>query len=275
LLKRFKVLYVLASVSLVFVLFCGVVNALEQNEVIASVVLTNQNAYPGGALIVSIYLKSNSGDILTIQYVGIQFDWMSSDQFLGYDLSDQPVVISPYTDQFVDSITMFLPEDVTLGEHTYFVGIDGLEGTDQFTWDSQTFTLLVQDPKEQEYNTLLTQVSDNITASENKNYQSSTAKSLLTQAKTARDQALAYEDQNSWDDAITALNNAQTYLQQANAEEQNYLLEKTSQETMLITLGVIAVVIVVILAMIYIIIKNKNTKHEPVVDRAGIEPAAS
>ncbi len=262
----------MVSLSLVLFLFCGVGNALEQNELIAYVVLAQENAYPGGSMLAAIHLTNNSTNILTIQYVGIHFDWMSSDQFLGYNLSDNPITIPPSTDKYVNPQTIFLPEDVTLGEHSYFVGINGLEGTDLFTWDSQTFTLLVQDPKEKEYNTLLTQVSGNITASESQNYQSSTAQSLLEQAGDAYDQALVYGNQSSWNEAVSTLNNALTYLEQADVEEQNYLAEKSSQEFLLLTLGIVVVAIVIILLMIYIIMKNKTTKREPMEDRAGIEP---
>jgi hypothetical protein len=251
----------MVSLSLVFSLLCGVGSALEQNQLITSVVLTNQNAYPGGTILASIYLKNNSTDILTIQYVGIQFDWMSSDQFYGYDLSSNPTVIIPSADQFVNSITMTLPENVTTGEHTYFVGVDGLQGTDSFMWDSQTFTLLVQDPKIEQYNYLLAQVSGNITESENNNYQSSKAQSLLTQANLAYEQALVFGNQNSWDEATSLFNNALTYLEQAEVEEQNYLADKGLQETLFIAIGIAVVVIAAILVIIYL---TKRKKKSPV-----------
>ena len=257
-------LYVLVSFSLVLSLFCGVGNALEQAELTSYVVLTTQNAYPGHSMIAAIYIQnSNSSDILTIQYVGIQFDWMASDQFFGFDLSSDPIVLAPSADQFLDSISILVPEDTTIGEHSYFVGIDGLEGADSFTWDSQTYTLFVKDPEQEEYDTLVTQVSSNITASENKNYQSSTAQSLLNQAKTAYNQAIAYRDQSSWNEAVSALNNALTYLTQANAAEQNYLAEQSSQETLLITIGVAAAAIVAILAVIFLMKRRKTREISP------------
>jgi hypothetical protein len=257
------VLYVFVSLCLVFSLLCGVGNALEQNELIVSVVLTSQDAYPGNNIIASIYLKNNFTEILTIQYVGIQFDWMASDQFLGYDLTNNPIVIVPSEDQFVDSINIILPETVELGEHTYFVGIDGIQGlADPFSWDSQAFILLIQDPAKQEYDVLLTQVSGNITASEGKNYQSSKAQSLLGQAEDAYDQALVYGTQNSWDEAVSLLNNALTYFKQANVEEQKYLADKSSQETLLLIVGVAVVAIVAISVIIYFIKKNKTPKQQ-------------
>ena len=250
------------SFSLIFSLLCGVGNALEQNELVASVVMTNQNAYAGGTILASIYLKNNSPDILTIQKVGIQFDWMPSDQFLGYDLSDKPIVIIPSADQFVDTIPIILPENVTLGEHSYFVGINGRNSTGDFTWDSQTFTLLVQDPEKEEYNVLLTQVSGNITASEDKNYQSPRAQSLVGQAKSAYDQALVYGNQDSWDEAISLFNNALTYLDQANIEEQQYLAEERFHETLYLILGVVAVVVGAILVIIYLM-RRRRVKLQP------------
>ena len=262
--KRFKILYVLVSFSLVLSLFCGVGNALEQTELTSYAVLTTQNAYPNQSIIATIYIKNNNAtEILTIQYVGIQFDWMASDQFFGYDLSSDPVVLSPSADQFLDSLTILVPEDTTLGEHSYFVGIDGLKGTEHFSWDSQTFTLLVQDPEKEEYNALLPQVTSNITASENKNYQSSAAKSLLDQAKNVYNQAITYGDQSSWDEAVSALNNALAYFEQADAKEQQYLAEQGSQETLLITVGVAAVAIVAILAIIYLMKRRKDREISP------------
>lgn len=250
------------SLSLAFSLFCGVGNAIEQNELVISVVLTNQNAYPGGTILTSIYLKNNSTEILTIQKVGLQFDWMSSDQFLGYDLSDNPIVIIPSADQFVDSIPVIVPENVTLGEHSYFIGIDGLDGAGDFAWDSQNFTFLVQDTEMKEYNALLSQVSGNITASEDKNYQSSKAQSLLVQADGAYEQALVYGNQKSWDEAISLFNNALTYLNQADAAEQQYLAEQSFQETLFTILGVVAVAVVAILVIIYLL-RRRRVKPQP------------
>lgn len=257
-LKRFNVLCVLVSFSLVLSLFCGACSALEQEELTSYVVLTTQNAYPGNSLLAAIYIKNNSPELLTIQYVGVHFDWMASDQFFGYDLSDDPVVLSPSADQFLDSISIPLPNDATSGEHSYLVGIDGLEGTESFSWDSSTFTLFVKDSEQEEYDTLVIQVSSNITASEGKNYQSSTAQSLLGQANTAYDQALAYADQNSWDEAVFMLNNALTYFEQADVEEQKYLAEQSSQEPLLIIVGVAAIAIVAILAVMFLMKRRKT-----------------
>ena len=233
-------------------------NSLEQTGLVAYVVLTNQDAYPGGSMLSSVYIKNNSTEILTIQGVGIQFDWMASDQFLGYDLSDDPIGISPSADRYLDPITIVLPEDVTLGEHSYFVGIDGTEGTDSFTWDSQTFILVVQDAKKGEYNSLVTQVSDKIAAAEGKKYQSSKAQSLLGQAEGAYEEALEYGTQKSWDEAVSTLNNALTFLQQADGEEQNYLADRSSNETLLITVGIVVAAIVAISVALYLIKKKKE-----------------
>lgn len=247
--------------GLVFSLLCGVGNALEQNEIGVSVVFTSQSAYPGSGAIASVYLVNNSTDILTIQYMGIHFDWMPSDQFLGYDLSDNPVVIPNSANHIFDSITIIVPADATLGEHSYFVGIDGFKGTtDVFSWNSQVFTLEVEDPEKEAYNVLLTQVSNKITASEKKIYQSSKAQSLLDQAVDAYEQALVYGNQNSWDEAVSMLNSASTYIEQADFEEQKYLADKGLQETLPVIIGVVVVVVVIILVMIYLMKRRKGVK---------------
>jgi hypothetical protein len=248
----------LVSFSLVLSLLCGTCSGLEQEEITSYVVLTTQDAYPGHSILAAIYIKNNSPELLTIQYAGIHFDWMASDQFFGYDLSDDPVVLSSSADQFLDSISIPLPDDATSGEHSYLVGIDGLEGTEFFSWDSSTFTLFVKDPEQEEYDTLVIQVSKKVTASEGKNYQSSMAQSLLGQANTAYDQALAYADQNSWNEAVSMLNNALTYLTQADVEEQKYLADKSSQDILLITVGVAAVAIVAILAVLFLMKRSKT-----------------
>ncbi len=252
-------LCVIVCLSFTFSLLCGVGNALEENEIIVSVVLTSQTGYPGSGAVASVFLVNNSTEILTIQYVGINFDWMPSDQFLGHNLSEDPVFIPSSTNHIFEAINIIVPPDATLGEHKYSVGIDGIEGTTEiFSWNSQNYIFVVQDPKKQAYDDLLTQVSNKITDSKSVNYQSSTAQSLVEQAEDAYAQALAYGNQNSWDDAVSMLNSASTYLEQADVDEQKYLEEKSSQENLLIIIGLVVVIIIAILAVFYLMRRKKD-----------------
>ena len=105
---------------------------------------------------------------------------------------------------------------------------------DAVSKNSQNYIFLVQDPQKQTYDNLLTQVSNKITVSRSVNYQSSKAQSLIEQAENAYAQAQVYGNQNSWDEAVLMLNNASSYLGQADVEEQKYLDEKSSLENLLI-----------------------------------------
>ena len=251
-------LCVIICLSFTFSLLCGVGNALEENEIIVSVVLTSQTGFPGSGAVASIFLVNNSTEILTIQYVGINFDWMPSDQFLGHNLSEDPVFISSSTNHIFQAINIIVPPDTTLGEHNYSVGIDGLKGTEIFSWNSQNYIFVVKDSKKQTYDDLLSQVSSKITESKSVNYESSTAQSLVEQAEVEYVQALVYGNQNSWDEAVSRLNSASSYLEQADVEEQKYLEEKSSQENLLIIIGLVVVIIIAILVVFYLVRRKKD-----------------
>ena len=256
--------WVFICFSFTLSLFFGVGNALEENEIIVSVVLTSQTGYPGSGAIASVFIVNNSTEILTIQYVGINFDWMPSDQFLGHNLSEDPVFIPSSTNHIFEAINIIVPPDASLGEHNYSVGIDGIKGTtESFSWNSQNYIFTVKDSQKQTYDNLLTQVSTKITESRSLNYQSSTAKSLLQQAEGAYVQALVFGNQNSWDEAVSMLNNASSYLEQADVEEQKYLEEKSSLENLLIIIGLIGVIVIGVLVVFYLIRRKKNKNISP------------
>jgi hypothetical protein len=136
------------------------------------------------ALQLMVIFKSKIADVLTVYKVGLHFDWMESNAFAGPDLSDNPEIISGYGSHSFGPIAIHIPEDATVGTHNYFIGIDGLEGDSAgFSWDSPTQTLQIQNYETLVYNTLLTQVVDNITAADSSTYQSPEAQSVLEQAK--------------------------------------------------------------------------------------------
>ena len=257
--KLSHILWVIICLSFTFSNLFVVGNALEENEIIVSVVLTSQTGYPGSGAIASVFLVNNSTEILTIQYVGINFDWMPADQFLGHNLSEDPVFIPSATNHIFDAINIIVPPDVTLGEHIYSVGIDGIEGiAENFSWNSQNYIFVVQDPEKQTYDDLLTQVSNKIAESRSLNYQSSSAQSLIEQAEDDYAQALVYGNQNSWNEAVSLLNSASNYINQANVEEQKYLEEKSSEENLLMSIGIVVVIVVAILAILYLMRRKKE-----------------
>jgi hypothetical protein len=256
--KTSRAVLILACFNTLFALLSGAVCALEQEELSVSLAWSDQTPNPGDRVTVSMFCKSSSSEEITIYYLGINFDWMESESFVGFDLSDDPVSISGFGSHTFDSLVITIPEDVTIGTHSYFVGMDGIEGEfDSFSWDSTKSVIVVQDPKEENYNNLATEIASDITTANNASYQSSEAQSLLLQAENAYGQALSLVDQENWEDAIVALQNASDYLEQAELEEQNYEPE-SQQDDLLIIVGASVVVVVAILLIILMLRRNKK-----------------
>ena len=213
--KAFRLIPIAACFSIVFALFTGVSFALVEDEASVSLTWSNTALYQGSSATVMVFFNSNSAETLTIYYVGLHFDWMDSDAFAGPDLSNDPVTISGYGSHSFGPIGILIPENVSIGAHNYFVGIDGLEGeATGFSWDSPTQTLQIQNHEILIYNALLTQVTSNITAADSSAYHSSEAQSLIEQAKTEYAQALSFANAESWENAILALQKAYTYIEE-------------------------------------------------------------
>jgi hypothetical protein len=249
--KSFGLISIVACLSIVFVLFSGVSFALDQDEASVSLTWSNTALYQGRSVTVMVSFKSDSPEELTIYYVGLHFDWLDSDTFVGPDLSDNPVTISGYGGYTFGPIAILIPEDAAVGAHNYFVGIDGLEAESAgFSWDSPSQTIQIQDYETLVYNSLLTQVSDNITAADNRKYQSPEAQSLLEQAKSEYANALSFANTENWTEAVTALQKAYTYLEQSDAKEQDFVATNSQQSDLLIIVVIAAIVVAAIMAII-------------------------
>jgi len=258
--KPFRPLLMIACFCIICALFSSVGSALEQDEAKVLVTWLSQTPYQGSSVIVHVTFLSNCSEELTIYYLGLHLDWMDSDHFVGHNLSDDPVIIPSYGSHTFYSITIYIPENAIVGTHNYFVGIDGVQGEyTSFSWDSQVLTLLIQNSMEEVYDELITKVASNITEAVNATYQSSEAQSLLEQAENAYGQALSLAAEENLEEAISTLQNASTYLKQADVEEQNYIETKSQQDPLLIIVGVAVVVIVTALIMALIVRRKKGS----------------
>lgn len=260
--KLFRLVLVVTCLSIICALFSGVsgvVFALDQNEARVSVFWSSETQYQGSSPTAIVLFISNSSEELTLYYFGLHFDWMVSDRFVGHDLSNNPVIIPAYGSQNFSPVTIQIPEDASVSPHSYFVGIDGVQGeSTSFSWDSSTLTLVIQNSGQDVYTGLVTQVASDIAEAVNTDYQSSEAKSFLEQAENAYSQALSYANEENWDEAISALQTASIYLEQADAEEQNYVAPKSAQDPLLI-IGVAVVVLVAFLIVILVMKKRRQT----------------
>jgi hypothetical protein len=129
---------------IVFAFLCsGFVSALNSEEATVHAIFPSEILQAGQTTTVTLFFTSTSADELKITNVGIHFDWMPADAFLGFNLNNSVVTIPSGGGTYeFPPVTIQVPLTVTNGTHTYFVGIDGTQGTSstQFSWNSPTTT---------------------------------------------------------------------------------------------------------------------------------------
>ena len=133
----------IVTIIMVAFLGSGLVAALNSNEASVQVIFSTQQLQPGQTLTARIVFTSTSADELLITNVGIHFDWMPTGNFYGYDLSSVPVTIPSGGGSYMfESIAIQVPVTVTLGLHSYYVGVDGVQGASSpFSWDSPSASI--------------------------------------------------------------------------------------------------------------------------------------
>jgi hypothetical protein len=134
----------LAATSIMIIALCaGLVSALIPDDASVSVVWMDQSVQRGETVTLIINFVSNSTNQLVIERLGLHFDWMERNQFYTYDLSTNPVTVPAKGSYTFTSVPIQIPPYATTGSHTYYVAIDGKEGTDltNFAWDSEEFTM--------------------------------------------------------------------------------------------------------------------------------------
>ncbi len=259
--KSFTITLVVASISIICILSIGLVSALNQDEASVSLSWSSQTIYQGGRVNVDITFQSNSTDELDIEYVGIQFDWMASDAFYGRDLSANAVTIASGGSYTFEAITIEIPSNVSAGEHSYFVGIDGVQNYIFFSWNSPSSTIKILDASEKAFTDLVRQVQTKINAAINATYESAEAQSLLQQAKNEYTQAHYFANEGNYQEAISSLQNAADYVDQAEAAEQLHAEQTTQQQQLLLYIAII--VIVVVIVAVIAVIWRKRRKMKP------------
>jgi hypothetical protein len=101
---------------------------------------------PGQSVSASVFFVSNISDTLTLTSVGYHFDWMGTGNFVGADLSSQPITVAANGTQSIGTLSITIPSNVTLGDHTFYIEIEGYQGSspsNTFTWDSPSLSVAV------------------------------------------------------------------------------------------------------------------------------------
>jgi len=235
------------------------VYGLYQNEITLSFNWSKSTYYQGDSGAVTISLISTCGDELEFTWVGIHFAWMQEGYYYNLDLSSNTQRIPSGGFIAFSSISFSIPSDAQIGWNEYYVLINYNEhhwyGWLGGTWTSSDTLILIHDAYEKTYNDLEPQVSSAIGTAQSANYESSDAKSLLSQAVNEYNLAVSLANQGNWQDGVSHLNTAQSLLTQAPAKEQAYQEQKRFQQQLFIIGG--AILAIVIVAIVLIVIRKR------------------
>ena len=269
LVRPLRLMLTVTSISLICILCCSLVFALNPDEASVSMFWSSQTVCPGDTVSVRITLKSNYAEQLKIYYIGIHFDWMDPDGFYGSDLSDNPVIVPSYGTYIFDAIAVQIPLNVTAGSHSYFVGIDGTEGVSfsSFSWDSPASTVQIHGLIEKIYSDLAPEVKSKLDAAGIANYGSAEARSLLQQAQYEYNLAHSLANEERWNEAISSLYNATDLLEQADVAEQTSAEQQAEQQSLLFYLAIIAIVVIIVVSIIVVVLRKKRKQTEAVADQ--------
>ena len=262
--KGFPLALIAISIGIICIFNVGLVSALEDENISITPSWSKATPSQGDSVTVTLRLTSTSSEQIRIYRVGLHFDWMAEGSFFTLDLTSDPVTVPSQGLQIFDSLAIQIPADASIGSHSYYVAIDGAEAPyyESFSWDSSSFTVEILESNSKLYDAMVTQVDANISSAVNAGYQSSEAKSLLTQAQTERAEAFVLASSGDWDEAISKLQDAFSHLQQAEAAEQQ--AAGTGPLTLLLYGGIIAAVVVIVVVIVMVMRRKRKTPDEAV-----------
>jgi hypothetical protein len=267
--KQFPLAIIAVSIIIICFLNVGLVPALEQNEASVTLSWSSSTIYQGSVANVVITFQNNSPDDLTIDRIGLHFDWMVAEGFDGHDLSTNPVSIPAGSSYTFDAVTITVSNSTSAGAHSYFVGVDGSDSYGDFAWDSTTYTIEILSSSQKAFISLLQTVQGELNEALNVTYKSPEALSLIDQAKDAYTQANLDAGEGNYSAAIATLENLSSYLDQAEVAEQQYT-EQMAQQQQLILIGAIIAIVIVVVVVVALVWRRRN-KNKPKVKKVPMK----
>ena len=140
--KLQKIVCMLPLILVIF-LTAGIVSALNPSDASASVFWSADTIHPATNVGFRVTFNSNTDQQLIIQRIGVHFDWMDEGAFSGKDLSSNPQTLPSHGNYTSDPIFLQVPYNVSVGSHTYFVGVDGVDSSGNFTWSGPNETIQI------------------------------------------------------------------------------------------------------------------------------------
>ncbi len=267
--KGFAFTLIVVLMMIICALNFDLVSALDSNEASVSLLWLSPAVTNGEIVGVRMTFTSNSPELLRIFRIGFHFDWMASNEYFTSDFSSAPVSIPSSGSQVFDDLSIEIPYNVTIGDHSYFVAVEGTEGLTQetFSWESPAFTLEIQPIAAKFYRQLEVEVETKLSAAYTASYRDSEALSLLQQAQTEYEAALQLGEQEQWAQAIIGLENATAYLDQAKIAEESGTGTSADLQNLLFYAAIISVVVIVALLIILVVVRKRRKQSAELVDQ--------
>jgi flagellar basal body-associated protein FliL len=140
--KKLGITLIITFIVVAF-LSVGLVAALNASDATAEAYFSGETLKIGDTAFVRIKFISNTDQQLTIERVGINFDWTDADYFYGHTLST-PVTIGANESYVCDPILFQILYNVSAGSHSYYIGVDGTDASgNDFSWDAPTQTIIL------------------------------------------------------------------------------------------------------------------------------------
>jgi hypothetical protein len=266
--KAFPLMVIVISISLICALNFNLVSALDSDEASVSLLWLSQPVTTGEIVTVRMIFTNNSPNLLRIFRIGFHFDWMATNEYYISDYSSNPVTIPSSGSQVFNDLSIEIPLNVTVGDHSYSVAVAGTEGLtqDSFSWESSTFTIKIQPIAAKIYREIKSEVETKLSNASAANYKNSEAQSLLQQAQTQYDTAVGLADQEQWTNAIISLENATSCLDQAKLAEERGADQSLELQNLLFYVAIIAIVIIVVV-LIVVVVRKRRKRSAEVVDQ--------
>jgi hypothetical protein len=218
----------LSSVSIVIS-----VQGLFQDEIQLSFDWSTSDYFQGDRGNVTINLGSTCDNELEFYWIGIQFAWMSENQYYSIDLKNNPIRIPSESSITFDAISFIISPEASVGLSIFRVHISLSEhhfsGWESKSWISSRYQLIVYDAYEQIYQDMEFKVYSNLTMSQKEEYESAEAKAILAQAQNEYDFAISLATHHKWEDATNHLQAASNLVLSSNIKEAEYQTWKASE----------------------------------------------
>ncbi len=141
--KIIRIATIVTLIAVICVSF-GLVSALSSTDATATASFSSPAPKQGQTITVSVTFQNHLDSNLRIFYIGLHGDWMASDGFYGQDISDNPATVSGGGSYVADTFTITIPASTSLGSHSYYIGVDGLDASgNTFSWDSASGSIQV------------------------------------------------------------------------------------------------------------------------------------